>query len=88
MELRGLRTQLFGHALPVLHIWNRAAWHTDRRKNSPPGQERALWYSSTFGDWDLSKGGAVQCAQAPGGRQLIARCSCWGMNERMKKREK
>ncbi|KAF5828173.1 hypothetical protein DUNSADRAFT_18099 [Dunaliella salina] len=27
-----------------------------RRKNSPPGQERALWYSSTFGDWDLSKG--------------------------------
>lgn len=27
-----------------------------RRKNSPAGEDRVLWYSSTFGDWDVSKG--------------------------------
>lgn len=27
-----------------------------RRKGSPAGEERVLWYSSTFGDWDVSKG--------------------------------
>jgi len=27
-----------------------------RRANSPVGQDRVLWYSSTFGDWDVSKG--------------------------------
>lgn len=27
-----------------------------KRKNSPAGEERVLWYSSTFGDWDVSKG--------------------------------
>ncbi|KAG2496830.1 hypothetical protein HYH03_005235 [Edaphochlamys debaryana] len=26
------------------------------RKNSPPGEERTLWYSNTFGDWDVSLG--------------------------------
>ncbi|PNH03424.1 hypothetical protein TSOC_010515 [Tetrabaena socialis] len=27
-----------------------------KRKNSPIGEERLLWYSSTFGDWDVSEG--------------------------------
>lgn len=27
-----------------------------RRKNSPADEDRVLWYSSTFGDWDVSKG--------------------------------
>lgn len=27
-----------------------------RRKSSPAGEDRVLWYSSTFGDWDVSKG--------------------------------
>jgi hypothetical protein len=27
-----------------------------RRDKSPAGQDRVLWYSSTFGDWDVSKG--------------------------------
>ncbi|KAG2429240.1 hypothetical protein HXX76_011009 [Chlamydomonas incerta] len=27
-----------------------------KRKNSPAGDDRVLWYSSTFGDWDVSKG--------------------------------
>lgn len=27
-----------------------------RRKDSQAGEERVLWYSSTFGDWDVSKG--------------------------------
>ena len=27
-----------------------------RRKDSPAGEDRVLWYSSTFGDWDVSKG--------------------------------
>ena len=26
------------------------------RRKSPVGEERVLWYSSTFGDWDVSKG--------------------------------
>lgn len=27
-----------------------------KRRKSPEGQERVLWYSATFGDWDVSKG--------------------------------
>ena len=27
-----------------------------RTKPSPDGEDRVLWYSSTFGDWDLSRG--------------------------------
>ncbi len=27
-----------------------------RRQKSPEGHDRVLWYSSTFGDWDISKG--------------------------------
>ncbi|KXZ48238.1 hypothetical protein GPECTOR_29g19 [Gonium pectorale] len=27
-----------------------------KRKNSAAGEDRVLWYSSTFGDWDVSKG--------------------------------
>lgn len=27
-----------------------------KRKDSKAGEERVLWYSSTFGDWDISKG--------------------------------
>lgn len=27
-----------------------------KRKNSPAGEDRVLWYSSTFGDWDISTG--------------------------------
>ena len=27
-----------------------------RRSNSPAAEDRVLWYSSTFGDWDVSKG--------------------------------
>mmetsp|Transcript_8067 Transcript_8067/g.20172 ORF Transcript_8067/g.20172 Transcript_8067/m.20172 type:complete len:356 (-) Transcript_8067:826-1893(-) len=27
-----------------------------RRKSSPANEDRVLWYSSTFGDWDVSKG--------------------------------
>lgn len=45
------------HMLAELRIMSCAVLHAHRRKNSPPGQERALWYSSTFGDWDLSKVG-------------------------------
>lgn len=26
------------------------------RRASPAGEDRVLWYSSTFGDWDVSKG--------------------------------
>lgn len=26
------------------------------RKKSPAGEDRVLWYSSTFGDWDISRG--------------------------------
>lgn len=26
------------------------------RRKSPTGEDRVLWYSSTFGDWDVSKG--------------------------------
>nr|BCL66257.1 hypothetical protein [Volvox reticuliferus] len=28
-----------------------------KRQSSPAGEDRVLWYSSTFGDWDISKGG-------------------------------
>mmetsp|Transcript_961 Transcript_961/g.1504 ORF Transcript_961/g.1504 Transcript_961/m.1504 type:complete len:351 (+) Transcript_961:103-1155(+) len=28
-----------------------------KRNDSPAGEDRVLWYSSTFGDWDISKGG-------------------------------
>lgn len=27
-----------------------------KREKSPAGEERVLWYSQTFGDWDISKG--------------------------------
>ncbi len=27
-----------------------------KRVNSPAGENRVLWYSSTYGDWDISKG--------------------------------
>lgn len=27
-----------------------------KRNKSPEGEDRVLWYSSTFGDWDVSKG--------------------------------
>ncbi|MEW5315744.1 MAG: hypothetical protein WDW38_007150 [Sanguina aurantia] len=27
-----------------------------KREQSPVGEDRVLWYSSTFGDWDISKG--------------------------------
>ncbi len=27
-----------------------------KRVDSPAGENRVLWYSSTFGDWDVSKG--------------------------------
>jgi hypothetical protein len=27
-----------------------------KRKNSPAGEDRVLWYSNAFGDWDVSKG--------------------------------
>ncbi|GLI62884.1 hypothetical protein VaNZ11_005657 [Volvox africanus] len=28
-----------------------------KRQSSPAGEDRVLWYSSTFGDWDISMGG-------------------------------
>lgn len=27
-----------------------------RRKESPPGEDRVLWYSHQYGDWDIAKG--------------------------------
>lgn len=37
-----------------------------KRNKSPAGEDRVLWYSSTFGDWDISKGSdpnEVSCAR-------------------------
>ncbi len=51
-----------------------------RRKESPPGEDRVLWYSHQYGDWDIAKGiepnevrpGLEQgCWRRPGWRRLI-----------------
>ena len=45
-----------------------------RKKPSPAGEERVMWYSSTFGDWDVSRVSKPgKCAGLP------AKCDVGGL---------
>jgi hypothetical protein len=51
-----------------------------RRKESPPGEDRVLWYSHQYGDWDVAKGTepnevSQRCWGMPGGRAELLRWS-------------